>query len=69
MPDDARVTERALNVRLPANLHDAVRHFAFDRRESIANVIRQALSEHLTRNGWADQGRGSSRRASTARKR
>ncbi|GEM_PF-3094136 len=68
MPEDAKITERALNVRLPADLHDTVRHFAFDRRESIASVIRQALTEHLARNGWTPE-RGGSRRASTARKR
>ncbi len=67
LPTQTRVTEHALNVRLPASLHDAVRAFALERHMSIASVFRWAVSEHLKRHGQAES--SSSRRLDSKRTR
>ncbi len=69
VPTQTKVTEHALNVRLPASLHQAVRVFALERHMSIASVFRWAVSEHLKRYGQGESEPRSNRRASTARKR
>jgi metal-responsive CopG/Arc/MetJ family transcriptional regulator len=42
------VEERAISVRLPSELYELLRRFAFDRRISQAEIIRAALQRYLT---------------------
>ncbi len=65
MSAEIRLTERALSVRLPAGLHEAVREYAYQHRISIGEATRVALTNLV---GWAPEV-SDSRRASAARKR
>jgi predicted DNA-binding protein len=40
--------DRALNVRLPVDLYEALRKFAFDHRRSQAEVVREALQRFFS---------------------
>lgn len=67
MTPESRVTERVLSLRLPADLHDAVRQFANKRHLTIAGVLRWALSEHLERHEPSNGNEAPSRRVEAKR--
>lgn len=52
----ARVMERALNVWVPAVLHDAVRQLSAEVHISISDVTRLALAEYVRRHGGTIEG-------------
>ena len=54
--------DHALSVRLPEELYERLRRYAFERRVPQAAVIRTALENHLESNGQHDNNANQSTR-------